>query len=144
MSEKPRPISTSFFNRKELGISIFQGLIITAGTLFGYQYSVQNGFDEAHTRTLVFIILVAANIFLTLVNRSFYYSIFKTIRYKNTMVFMIIGITLSITALLLYVPILTKFFEFEQLSFVQLSIAIGIGFVSVIWIEFAKMIKRFK
>ena len=142
MSEKPRPISTTFFNRKELGISIFQGLVITAGTLFGYQYSILNQFDEAHTRTVVFIILIAANIFLTLVNRSFYYSIFKTIRYKNNMVLMIIGVTLLITALLLYVPVLTNFFEFESLSFWQLSIAVGVGFASVIWIEIAKMIRR--
>ena len=58
------------------------------------------------------------------------------------MVLMIIGITLLITALLLYVPVLTKFFKFESLSFSQLSIAVAIGFVSVIWIEIAKMIRR--
>lgn len=142
MSEKPRPFSTTFFNFKELIISILQGLVITAGTLFGYQYSVQNGFDEPHTRTIVFTILITANIFLTLVNRSYYYSILKTIQYKNNMVLMIIGITLSITALLLYVPFLTRFFEFERLAFSQLSIAIAIGFVSVMWVEVVKIFKR--
>jgi Ca2+-transporting ATPase len=142
MTEQPRPFTSTFFNWKELGISILQGLVITAGTLFGYQYSVQNGFDEAHTRTVVFTILITANIFLTLVNRSFYYSIFKTICYKNNMVLMIIGITLFITALLLYVPILNNFFEFEQLNLAQLCISIAVGFISVIWIEVAKLWKR--
>jgi Ca2+-transporting ATPase len=144
MNDQPRPFTSTFFSWKELGISILQGLVITAGTLFGYQYSVQNGFDETHTRTVVFTILITANIFLTLVNRSFYYSIFKTIRYKNNMVLMIIGITLLLTALLLYVPILSRFFEFDQLDITQLGISIGIGFVSVIWIEFTKFWQRKK
>jgi Ca2+-transporting ATPase len=144
MNDKPRSFTSTFFSWKELGISILQGLVITAGTLFGYQYSVQNGFDETHTRTVVFTTLITANIFLTLVNRSFYYSIFKTIRYKNNMVLMIIGITLLLTALLLYVPILSRFFEFDQLEITQLGISIGIGFVSVIWIEFTKFWQRKK
>ena len=139
MSEKPRPFTNTFFNWKEIGISILQGLVITAGTLFGYQYSVYNNFDEAHTRTLVFTVLVAANIFLTLANRSFFYSVITTIRYKNNMVLMIIGITLAITAMLLYVPVLNKFFEFDQLSLAQLGISVAIGFISVFWIEILKL-----
>ena len=58
------------------------------------------------------------------------------------MVLLIIGITLCITALLLYVQPLTSFFELEQLDFSQLSISIIIGFLSVIWIEVVKIIKR--
>lgn len=142
MSIKPRPFTSTFFNWKEIGISILQGLVITAGTLFGYQYSVYNNFDEAHTRTLVFTVLVAANIFLTLSNRSFYYSVITTIRYKNNMVLMIIGITLAITAMLLYVPVLNKFFEFDELSLAQLGISVAIGFVSVFWIEIIKLLKN--
>ncbi len=144
MNEKPRPFTTTFFNWKELSISILQGLTITVGTLFGYQYSVQNGFDEAMTRTVVFTILISANIFLTLVNRSFNYSIFKTIQYKNNLVFIIIGITVSNTAMLLYVPWLTSFFDFKQLNLSQLSSAIVIGFVSVIWFEIFKISVRNK
>jgi len=142
MSLSPRPMTTTFFNWKELTISIIQGLAITAGTLFAYQFSVQNGFDEAHTRTMVFIVLIAANIFLTLVNRSFYYSIFTTIRYKNNLVPLIIGITLTITALLLLVQPLTDFFQFKALSLTQLGICVGIAFVCVFWVEIFKLVKR--
>ncbi|MDZ4711938.1 MAG: cation-translocating P-type ATPase [bacterium] len=144
MIEKPRPFTTTFFNPKEITTSIIQGLVITAGTLFVYQLSVYNGFDEAHTRTMVFAVLVTANVFLTLVNRSFYYSIFTTIRYKNNRVLLIIGFTIAITALLIYVKPLTSFFEFEQLNLPQLTICIGIGFVSVLWYELVKIITRRK
>jgi Ca2+-transporting ATPase len=144
MSQKPRANTVTFFSGKELTTSIIQGLMITAGTLFAYQYSVAHGFDEAHTRTMVFTVLIAANIFLTLVNRSFYYSIFTTLRYKNNMVSFIIGITILITGLLLYVPIFTNFFEFEILNIIQLLTSICIGFVSVIWFELVKLNTRIR
>jgi Ca2+-transporting ATPase len=142
MLQKPRPFTSSFFNGKELTTSIFQGLAITIGTLFIYQYSVHQSFNEAHTRTMVFTVLIAANIALTLVNRSFYYSIFTTIRYKNNLILLIIAVTLGITAALIFVPTLNQFFEFEKLNFSQLLICIGVGFVSVIWFELVKLKTR--
>ena len=142
MSQNPRPFATSFFNWKELTTSVIQGLAITAGTLFAYQYSVYQAFDEAHTRTVVFTVLIVANIFLTLVNRSFYYSIFTTLKYKNSMVVIMIAITATITGLLLFVPPLTKFFQFETLDASQLLICIGIGFLSVTWYELVKIKTR--
>jgi Ca2+-transporting ATPase len=87
---------------------------------------------------MVFTVLITANVFLTLVNRSFYYSIFTTIKYKNNLVLMIICITLTITGLLLYVKPLARFFQFGTLNYSQLSIGTGIGFISVIWYEGVK------
>ena len=144
MLQKPKALTTTFFNWKELSISIIQGLIITTGTLFVYQYSVSNGYDEALTRTMTFTVLITANIFLTLINRSFYYSIFSTLRYKNNMVLFIIFITIAIVGLILYVKPLTTFFKFETLNLMQLSTCITIGFISVIWFEIVKLIKRAK
>ncbi len=142
MSKKPKPLTNTFFNWKELSVSIVQGLVITAGTLFVYQYAVMNGFGEALTRTMVFSVLIAANIFLTLVNRSFYYSILTTLKYRNSMVLYIILITVAILGLILYIKPLTSFFEFEALDLSQLGICVGVGFVSVIWFEIVKWIKR--
>lgn len=144
MLQKPKPLTTTFFNWKELSISIVQGLMITAGTLATYQYSVAQGNNEAHTRTMVFTVLIVANIFLTLINRSFYYSVLTTLKYKNKMVLFIILITITIVGLLLFVKPLTSFFEFEKLSMPQLLVSIGIGFISVIWYELVKLIKRLK
>jgi Ca2+-transporting ATPase len=144
MIQKPRPFTKTFFNWSELAISIIQGLVITAGTLGTYLYSIKQGFGESHTRTMVFTVLISANIFLTLVNRSFYYSVFTTIKYKNNLVLLIIGITISILGLLLFLPPLTKFFQFEFLNTSQLAFSIGIGFLSVIWFEIFKWIKRLK
>ncbi|MFT4856860.1 MAG: Ca2+-transporting ATPase [Planctomycetota bacterium] len=91
---------------------------------------------------MVFTVLIAANIDLTLVNRSFYYSILTTVKYKNNLILLIISITFFITDLLLYLKPLSSFFEFEPLNFMQLSIAIATGLLSVIWYEGVKWRKR--
>ncbi len=144
MLQKPRPFTNTFFNGKELTTSIIQGLVITAGTLFIYQYAVQQAYGEALTRTMVFITLITANIFLTLVNRSFYYSILTTMRYKNNLVLLIICITVVITGLLLYVKPFSGFFQFESPNALQLLVSIAVGFVSVAWNEVTKWRKRIR
>jgi Ca2+-transporting ATPase len=144
MLQRPRLFTTNFFTWKELTTSIVQGLVITAGTLIAYQYAVYQGFSEAVTRTMVFTVLISANIFLTLVNRSFYYSVIATLKYKNNLVLVIIGITIAISGLLLFVKPLTKFFQFESLNLSQLSISVIMGFLSVIWYEVVKWRKRTK
>src|SRR5690606_37030874 len=61
MQQNPRKMAETFLNWRELTISFFQGLLITAGVLFVYQYNVRNGSDEETTRAMVFTTLVLAN-----------------------------------------------------------------------------------
>lgn len=142
MSQQPKPLSTTFFNLKELSVSIIQGVFITLGTLSVYRYAVACDYSEASTRSMVFTVLITANIFLTLINRSFYYSILTTLKYKNNMVLFIVFITIALVGFILYIPPLTTFFEFETLSLNQLLICVVIGFISVIWYELVKVFKR--
>ena len=144
MLQKPRPLTTTFFNLKEITISIIQGLVITAGLLFVYRYCVGDGCTEPVARTTIFLTLIASNIFLTLANRSFYYSIFTTIHYKNNLVLMIIGLTILMTSLLLFIPVFATFFLFERVTLSQIGLSILVGFISVMWIEIYKLFKRRK
>jgi Ca2+-transporting ATPase len=144
MLQKPKAFTANLFNWKELLISIVQGLIITIGALFIYQYAVMNDFSEALTRTMIFVVLVSANILLTLVNRSFFYSILTTLRYKNNLVVIIISITLALVILILAVGPITVFFDFERMSFKQLLLSTSVGFVSVIWFEMVKFLRRMR
>ncbi|WP_340201901.1 HAD-IC family P-type ATPase [Ascidiimonas sp. W6] len=142
MIKNPRPFTTTFLKWRELTTSVIQGLMITLGALIIYQYAVLNGFNEAITRTMVFVVLIAANIFLTLVNRSFFYAIYETLKYKNNLVPLIIAITIGILCVLLFVKPFTKFFEFESLTLHQLAISIAAGFLFVIWYELIKWGRR--
>ncbi|MEJ5963297.1 cation-translocating P-type ATPase [Pedobacter immunditicola] len=142
MLQKPRPFTTTFFKWRELMTSVIQGLLITAGILFTYQYAVQQGYTEPLTRTMVFTVLISANIVLTLVNRSFYYSLWTTLKYKNNLVVLIISITAAITGLLIYVKPFARFFGFESLNISNLLFCMITGLISVIWYEAVKWKKR--
>ncbi len=144
MTQKPRPPSDAFFNQKELMTSITQGLLITLGALFIYRYAVSIELSENATRTMVFVTLISANLFLTLVNRSFRYSIFTTLTYKNNLLPAMILITVVLTALLLVVPAFNQFFNFEILKLSYILNAVSIGFLSVIWYELVKWYKRYQ
>jgi Ca2+-transporting ATPase len=142
MLQKPRPVTEAFFSWQELSTSIVQGLVITAATLTIYQYAVTLGYSKSQTRTMVFLALISANIFLTLVNRSFYYSLFDTVRYRNALVPLIIAVTITLTGLLLTIPVFQNLFEFSPIEVRSGSIAITAGCLSVIWYEGVKWIKR--
>jgi Ca2+-transporting ATPase len=142
MLQRPRPFTKTFFNGKELATSILQGLMIACGALLTYRVAVRHGANEATTRTMVFVTLIVSNIFLTLVNRSFYYSIFTTIRYRNRLVPLIIFLTISLTVLFLYVDPLTAFFRLQRLRAEEITVALTHGFIFVIWFELVKLFRR--
>jgi len=144
MLKKPRKITDTFLNWKELGISIAQGLVITVGILFIYQYSIRTGGDELTTRAMVFSTLIFANIFLSLVNRSFYYSVFESIKNRNILLFGINAIVLAALLLILFVPAISGFFKLNSLSAPQLGMTVVVSAVSVFWFELYKLNRRRK
>lgn len=142
MVQNPRVFTRSLFDRHELITSVVQGLVIAAAALAVYQFAVSRNASEATVRSMIFVVLISANTFLTLVNRSFYYSIFTTLRYKNKLVWLITGVTTLFTAAILFAAPLRTFFEFDRLSPTSLCISIFTGFLSVIWFEAVKYTGR--
>ena len=58
------------------------------------------------------------------------------------MVWGIIGLTIVILSMLLFVKLLARFFEFEPLNLTHVLICAGTGFISVFWYEIIKLGKR--
>jgi Ca2+-transporting ATPase len=142
MNKPPRKLSSTFFAFHELSISIIQGIIITTSCLgMGYFY-MANGYSIAEVRTIIYSTLIFSNIFLTLSNRSFYYSIFTTIRYKNPLIPLILGISLVILLLSIYYIPFQNIFQFTPLSLNELSYCLLAAFAGVFWVEILKFIKR--
>ncbi len=141
MLRAPRKMGSTFLNFSQLSISLLQGLFITAGCLgIGY-YSIYKNMPETYTRTLVFITLLFCNILLTLLNRSFNQSIFRTIRYKNNSVLLMVGITLMFMVALLYVPGIRDMFGLQFLPVKSILVCLIIGIVCTGWIELYKIFK---
>lgn len=144
MIRAPRKMSNKFFSLRELSISIFQGLIITTGCLSLAFYYMKHGSNETEIRSLIYTTLIISNILLTLVNRSFYFSVFTTLRYKNKLIPLIISISLVILLMSIYFPPVQKIFQFQALTVLQFAICIATALVSVLWIEIYKIAKRKK
>jgi Ca2+-transporting ATPase len=142
MARPPRDSKLSFFSFRELSISILQGCIITIACLsLGYYY-IHHDYSEAMVRTIVYMTLIFSNLFLTLENRSFRYSIFTTIQYKNRLIPMILALSLIIPVLSLFVTPIRQIFEFEIPSLLVMFNCFAAAFVGVMWIEIYKYIRR--
>ena len=144
MIQPPRLMSKSFFNMKELSISMVKGLMITAGVLFAYRLSVNQQGGEAYTRTMVFATLVLSNIFLTLENRSLQFSVLKTIHYPNKLVIVMIAITVLLSGVLIYIEPFSTFFGFVAIAPLALLQITGIALISVFWYELVKWRRQLK
>jgi len=142
MVSPPRKMNDTFLRWRDLSVSIVQGLIITLGCLFIYQFSVKNMYSEETTRAMVFGTLIIANIFLTLVNRSFYYSFWTTLHYKNRLIGGIVTLSFALLLLIIYQPWVASLFQLQALSLYQFLILFTVGFVSVFWFEIFKWILR--
>lgn len=142
MQRPPRPLTDTFLNWKELAISIIQGIIITAGILWLYQYSVSHGNGEAKTRALVFTTLIFSNILLSLVNRSFYYSMLECFKNRNVLLAGISVLVVIFLLIILYAAPVSGFFSVTALNVEELGLALLTASVSVLWFEVYKFIKR--
>jgi P-type Ca2+ transporter type 2C len=143
MNRPPRKLTSTFLSFKQLSISIVQGLIIAAGCLsLGFYYMQQ--YDETTVRVVIFSTLLFSNIFLTLVNRSFYYSVITTVAYPNTLIWIIIGSTVLLIFSSLYVPPIRQLFDLKALPISSVLVCVTVAIISTFWIELYKLARRRK
>jgi P-type Ca2+ transporter type 2C len=144
MQRPPRKMGNTFLSFRQLGISIVQGLAITAACLgIGY-WSMQQDHENTLTRTMIFITLLFCNIFLTLVNRSFTHTIFTTIKYKNNLLPLIIEITLLFIIGVLNIPFLRDLFELQKMSWSMIGVCASASFAGTFWLELVKAVRLIK
>lgn len=144
MLQPPRAMTDTFLSSRELVVSIIQGLAITVGVLFVYQLTVHNGGNEEKTRAMVFSTLIFANIILSFVNRSFFYSIFESFKNRNPLLISITVLVLVLLSVILYVEPCSRFFKVTSLTIKELGISILVASASVLWFEGYKAALRFK
>lgn len=135
----PRKRTRSLFAQDELFITIVQGVVIATGVLFMY-YFFMKSHSLATTRTVVFVTLIASNVFLTFVNRSFSQTVFETLRYKNPLAPFIIIISVLFISLILFVPFIRNEFLLADITTSQLLLCFVIAFLCAIWFEVYKAI----
>jgi Ca2+-transporting ATPase len=142
MKQPPRRLQAGLFNNRELAISVLQGIVIAVIVLSLSQWGVYKDYSEPVVRTIVFIALITANIALTLVNRSFHYSLITTLKYRNDLVPLIIIIIAVLTATVMYVPQLRSLFDLHSLSVMDICVVVCSSSLAVLWFEIFKWFRR--
>jgi len=138
MYQSPKKITNSLFSRKEIIISIIQGIIIACGALFSYYYFMNNGSSIAEIRTFVFTYLIFSNLFLTFVNRSFTQTLYYTSRFTNSLAPLIILLSILFLLAIHFLLPVRQLFQLTLISPRELLLCFSIACLSVIWFEIYK------
>jgi Ca2+-transporting ATPase len=140
MRRPPRSAGARLFGPRLLLISLLQGAAILAATLFTYRLGLDHTGSEASGRALAFSALVAGNVSLILVNRSWRRTVLGTLATRNAAVWAVIGGAAVTLFLVLRVPFLGRIFRFGAVDGHDLLAAVLAGLGCLVWFEVLKRV----
>ncbi|MFH0942102.1 MAG: cation-translocating P-type ATPase [Chloroflexota bacterium] len=142
MDRPPRNRKEPIFSTRTIILSLLQGAAVMAVTLAIYGVTLYMGRGDVEARSLAFVTLVIANLGLILSNRVWSENIFASLRHRNTSLFIIVGATLAILTLIIYVPVLRELFRFGPLHPADILLSLGAGGACILWFEAVKFLSR--
>jgi len=140
MKRPPRRLTDPLFSRKDVVLSLLQGLMVLLVVANVYVLALYRGIADDEARTMAFTALVIANLGLILTNRSWNQSSITMLRTQNKALIWVFGGTLFFLGLVLYLPFLQGVFHFQRLSTSELAMCVSAGVVSVLWFEAVKVL----
>jgi Ca2+-transporting ATPase len=141
MRRPPRRPDAPLFDRRLLAWSLLQGLSVLAIDLVIYALA-RRRFDELAARTLAFVSLVAGNLGLIHVNRSWTRSLARTLATRNVPATLVTLSALAILLTLLSVPALRAPFHLAALPPWAVLGALLAGAAAPCWFEIVKRVGR--
>ena len=142
MNRPPRDPEKSMFGLRMIGLSLLQGLSVLSIVFAVYYISMIRGQNEFETRALTFSTLIIANLGLIFTNRSWSRTIISSLRSPNAALWWVVGGTLVLFSLLLYVPFLRDLFRLSILHPIDLAICFVGGLISILWFEGLKVLNK--
>ncbi|MFZ2125673.1 MAG: cation-translocating P-type ATPase [Candidatus Saccharimonadales bacterium] len=130
MNRPSRRLTAPVFSERMVLRSLAQGLLIAVFVTTAYRVLLNMGWDEDKARGMTFLILISANIFLTLITSS-EKRIIDVIRQKNTAMLIILTLTSVALVLVFSVPFLRELFRFSPLTAIEYLIGVLVGAVSI-------------
>jgi Ca2+-transporting ATPase len=145
MQRPPRRLEEPLFGRAMLLSGLIQGLGILAVVATIYVVTLKRGYGESVARMLAFVCMVIGNLGLIFANRSWKYSILKTIRIPNKALWWVTGGAAIFLTLVLTIPLLRELFKFAPLQSWEMALITLSGLASILIAESVKLkwIRRF-
>ena len=144
MQRPPRRPDQRIFNKRNVVISLLQGLSVLLIVTAVFSIAHMKSMDEMEIRALTFTTLVVANLGLILTNRSWEHTIWHVRRQPNPALWWIVGGTLALLAFVLYVPFMRDLFQLAFLDGIDVAICLVAGLFSVMWFEALKFVTHLK
>jgi P-type Ca2+ transporter type 2C len=150
MKRPPRGTRERLISPSQTGVALLQGISTLAACLIVFFVAMRGGTSadprvtENTARAATFVTLVIGNLLLILTNRSWTASLWRTLRTPNPASRWVVGGTLIVLALVLWVPSLQALFHFARPSLSLLGLSMGLGFSCVLWFEVLKMVRRWR
>ena len=147
MTRSPREPNEGIFSGGVAFDIFYQGVMTAVITLAAYfiGHYIESGVWEIASSkdgmTMAFLTMSMAEIFHSFNMRSQRKSIFK-MKKQNMYLLLAMVASFVMTTLVIYVPFLANAFEFEAISLLEYSIAIGLALLVVPTIEIVKFIQR--
>ncbi len=147
MKRKPRNSNESVFANGAGFATIVHGLIMAILVLTSFffgqylQYNKTGFFESSYGVSMAFITANFIEIFYAICMRSLKGSIFK-MKHKNLLLVGSFFVSAVLTLGVIYVPILSQWFELEMVKIEELLIAVGLALVIIPIVELLKLIQR--
>jgi Ca2+-transporting ATPase len=141
MSRPPRSPAERLFSRRTVLVSVLQGLTVLA-VCVGVFLLARPGHAAEATRALTFATLVIAFLAVILVNRSWTRSFLAMLRVPNPSFGWVVGGTLALLSVVLFVPPAQRLFHFAALPVKELLLGTAAGAGCLLWFEVLKLLGR--
>ena len=140
MRRSARPPDESIFAHGMAGHILWVGLLIGGLTLAMQAWTWTRG--QAEWQTMVFTVLVVAQLFHCLAIRSERYSLFGIGLFSNPALVIAIIVTVLAQLAVIYLPPLNAVFRTTPLSAAQLAACFATGSVVLVAVELEKLVRR--
>ena len=139
MQRPPRRLEEPLFGRAMILAGLIQGVGILAVVATIYAVMLTRGYGETVARMVAFVCMVIGNLGLIFANRSWKYSILKTLRIPNKALWWVTGGAVIFLSLILSIPFLRDLFKFAALNRWELALIALSGLASVLIAESVKI-----
>jgi len=140
MDMKPRNTKEQILNKPTLVRVFIQGTGVMLASLASFKIGLMMD-DLTHARTMIFVTLIFGELFRTYAARSETKFIFQSNPFSNKAVNYAVFGALALLAILVYVPAVADIFSIKALNFSEVMIAMGLGFIPMIFGELTKVVK---
>lgn len=134
MQRPPRDLREKLFGKKNILVSLLQGISVLAVVIFVFLFALKMGKSDMEARSLTFATLVIANLTLIISGLSWENSLIR-INPENKALWLVIAGALVSLVLVLNIPFLRNMFHFSVLHFNDYLIVFLAGISSVLWFK---------